>query len=132
MRGSCLCGDIVYEVDSFAGPIGHCHCATCRKAHAAAYASTARVDRASFRWLQGQELLSSFESTPGKLRHFCRRCGSHLVGEWIAQPQVIVRVATLDEDPHLRPVANIWTSHDVQWLHNDAHVPSFEQAPPSR
>src|SRR5262252_2247801 len=107
MKGSCLCGVVTYEVDRFAGPIGHCHCNTCRKAHAAAFASTARVDRSAFRWLSGESLLGQFESTPGKLRQFCTRCGTHLIAHWLHEPQVIVRVATLDEDPGVRPVAHI-------------------------
>jgi hypothetical protein len=132
MKGSCLCGNVAYEVDSLAGPIGHCHCKTCRKAHAAAYASTARVERTNFRWLQGEGSLAHFESTAGKLRHFCRNCGTHLMAEWVAQSQVILRVATLDEDPDSRPVANIWTSHDVPWLHNGLEVVSFAEAAPAR
>jgi hypothetical protein len=45
MKGSCVCKAVSYEVDGFSGPIGHCHCHTCRKAHAAAFTSTARADR---------------------------------------------------------------------------------------
>ena len=130
MKGSCLCGGVEYEVASLAGPIGHCHCKTCRKAHAAAYASTARANRVDFRWIKGQDHLGAFESTPGKLRHFCKNCGTHLVAEWVAQPQAIVRVATLDDDPGSRPVANIWVTHDVPWLYNGAELASFPQAPP--
>jgi ADP-ribosyl-[dinitrogen reductase] hydrolase len=118
MKGSCLCGGIAYEVDRL-GPIGHCHCKTCRKAHAAAFASTARVNREDFRWLKGEELLGAFESTPGKVRRFCTRCGSHLMAEWLDKPQVIVRVATLDDNPGVVPVAHIWTSHDVEWLQTE-------------
>lgn len=132
MKGSCLCGNVTYEVVSLVGRIGHCHCKTCRKAHAAAFASTARANRSEFRWVKGEDSLSSFESSPGKLRHFCKNCGTHLVAEWVAQPQVILRVATLDEDPGTRPVANIWTSHDVPWLYNGTDVPSFPEAPPLR
>ncbi|MBN8239139.1 GFA family protein [Marinobacter hydrocarbonoclasticus] len=51
--------------------------------------------------------------------HFCKRCGSHLVAERPAQPHVIVRVATLDYDPGLKPEAHIWVSHDVPWLEYD-------------
>jgi hypothetical protein len=132
MRGSCLCKSVVYEVDALAGPIGHCHCSTCRKAHAAAFASTARVDRGSFRWVAGEEALCAFESTPGKLRRFCSRCGTHLIAEWTAEPQVILRVATLDEDPGSRPAAHIWISHDVPWLAHDASLPSFPEGAPRR
>jgi hypothetical protein len=35
MKGSCLCGTVRYEAARLAGPIVHCHCATCRKAHSA-------------------------------------------------------------------------------------------------
>ena len=129
MRGSCLCGSAVYEVDRLAGPIGHCHCRTCRKAHGAAFATTARVDREHFRWISDQSTLGAFESSPGKLRHFCTRCGTHLVAEWVAQPQVILRVATLDEDPGVRPAAHVWASHRVPWLDHSADLPTFAEAP---
>ena len=45
MRGQCLCGAIGYEVVHLAGPIAHCHCRTCRKAHASPYGASARVGR---------------------------------------------------------------------------------------
>ncbi len=119
MQGSCLCGTIRYEIDQLDAPITHCHCLTCQKAHAAAFASTAGVLRQHFRWLAGQQALGSYESSPGKLRHFCTRCCSQLVAERTAQPHVIVRVATLDDDPGARPQQHIWCSHDRPWLASD-------------
>ena len=116
LLGSCSCKAIQYELDSLDMPISHCHCHTCRKVHAAAFASTAGVMREHFRWTQGEELLSSYESSPGKFRHFCSRCGSHLMAERTHQPHVIVRVATLDGDPGVRPTSHIWTAHAVPWL----------------
>ncbi|MGZ8956167.1 MAG: GFA family protein [Methylovulum sp.] len=50
-----------------------------------------------------QEKLSCFEPLSGKRRHFCSVCGSHLVTERENLPHVIIRVATLDEDPNLIP-----------------------------
>jgi hypothetical protein len=119
LKGSCLCGTVRYEVDQLDMPIQQCHCRTCRKAHAAPFAPTAGVARSHFRWLAGGEHLSSFESSPGKQRHFCARCGSHLMAERPGQPHVILRVATLDDDPGLRPAAHIWHSQDVPWLQDD-------------
>lgn len=116
LHGSCLCQAITYEVDQLDMPISHCHCHTCRKAHGAAFASTAGVMREHFRWLKGVEWLASYESSPGKRRHFCSQCGSHLMAERATQPHVIVRVATLDDDPAMTPQAHIWTAHDVPWL----------------
>src|SRR5476649_778292 len=71
LHGSCLCKTIEYQLDGLDMPIVHCHCQTCRKAHAAAFASTAGVMREHFRWTKGQDRLSSYESSPGKFRHFC-------------------------------------------------------------
>ncbi len=131
MKGSCLCGAIEYEIDSIDMPIAHCHCRTCQKAHAAAFASTAGVMHEHFHWLKGEEMLSSFESSPGKLRYFCSRCGSHLVAERVNQPHVILRVATLDEDPGITPQMHIWTSHDVPWLKYQG-IPSYPEWQPER
>ena len=131
MQGSCLCGTVRYEIDRLDAPITHCHCLTCQKAHAAAFASTAGVLRQHFRWLAGQQALGSYESSPGKLRHFCTRCGSQLVAERTAQPHVIVRVATLDDDPGVRPQQHIWCSHDRPWLASDDQ-PRFAEWQPGR
>lgn len=114
--GSCLCGAVQYEIDELASPIGFCHCQTCQKAHAAAAAPTARVRHDNFRWLAGSELVKGYESSPGKVRHFCSQCGSHIVATRAGEDECILRVATLDADPEVRPVVHIWTSHDVSWL----------------
>ena len=130
MRGSCLCGAVVYEVEQLDMPIVHCHCHTCRKAQAAASVPCAGVQRAHFRWLQGEEKLSTFESSPGKLRHFCSVCGTHVMAERPAQPHVILRVATLDENPGTQPVMHIWCSHDVSWLQDNEDVLSYQEWQP--
>lgn len=123
LKGSCLCGAVRYEANRLASPIAHCHCATCRKAQGSAYASTARVMREDFRWLAGEERLTRYESSEGKYRYFCSTCGSHLMAERAAQPHVILRVATLDDDPGARPEFHIWTSHDVPWLTDEGATP---------
>ena len=128
MKGSCLCGTVQYEATRLSGPIVHCHCRTCRKAHSAAFTTTARADRSDFHWTAGEEAIGSFESTPGKLRHFCTRCGTQLIAEWVAQPQVILRVGSLDDDPGDRPAMHIWTSHEVPWLDHTSDIPSFPEA----
>jgi len=132
LTGSCLCGAVRYELDRLDMPIVHCHCVTCRKAQAAAYASTAGVMREHFRWVGGEKNLSAYESSPGKLRRFCSVCGTHAVAERSAQSHVILRVATLDKDPSARPAMHIWTSHDAPWLAEGDELPHYSEWPPSR
>ncbi len=132
LQGSCLCGTVRYEVDQLDMPIRHCHCVTCRKAHAAVYVSTAGVMRGHFRWTAGAEKLSAYESSPGKLRRFCSDCGTHLLAERPDQPHIILRVATLDDDPGVRPTMHIWTSHDAPWLTDGEGLPRYLEWQPGR
>ncbi|MBI1179459.1 MAG: aldehyde-activating protein [Alphaproteobacteria bacterium] len=115
-KGSCLCGAVAYEVDAVEDPVMHCHCATCRKAHAAAHGTVALVKPGNFRWLRGEDRLTAYESSPGKVRRFCPVCGSHVVASKEGVDAVLLRVATLDDDPGNRPAMHIWTAHDVPWL----------------
>ncbi len=127
MQGSCLCGKIVYEADEFDAPIVHCHCRKCRKAHSSAFATTAPVLRENFRWLQGEGLLSFFESSPGKRRHFCSNCGSQLIAEWIDKPVVIIRMGCLDSEPGSKPQIHIWRSEGASWYDPGDDLPQLEE-----
>jgi hypothetical protein len=127
LKGSCLCKTVQYEADALASPIGHCHCHTCRKASASAYTSTARVARSAFRLISGEDRLTAYESTPGKLRRHCSVCGTEVLAEWVDQPHVILRVATLDDNPGASPVVHIWTSHDAPWLIDIGVVPRLPE-----
>ena len=120
---------VVYEIDRLNGPILHCHCTTCRKVHAAAFASTAGVGWKHFHWTKGEENLSFYESSPGKRRYFCSVCGSYLIASRDTQAHVILRVATLDEDSHAGSQAHIWASQNVPWLKYGEAVPSYSAVP---
>jgi hypothetical protein len=126
MRGSCLCGRIVYEAQRLASEPRHCSCNTCRKAHAAAFNTSASVRRTEFRWSQGEELLRSYESSPGKRRYFCGNCGSQLIARRDGSETIALRVATLDEDPGQTPTAHIWVASEVPWLAYGSEVPAYE------
>ena len=132
MRGSCLCGGITYEVSQLDTPISHCSCQTCRKAHAAAFNTAAGVKHSNFRWVRGQELLKSFESSKGKLRFFCSNCGTHLIAQRTEQEHVVLRVATLDESPQQMPEFHIFKSHEVSWLDYAAEIPAYSEWQPGR
>lgn len=115
LAGSCLCGAVAYEVDAEPGPIIHCHCETCRKAHGSAFSSLMGVPRAALRWTRGEDKLAAFESSPGKLRRFCTVCGSQVVAERKGQPNVMLRLGCLDTPITDRPKAHIWRSDAASW-----------------
>jgi hypothetical protein len=117
MKGSCLCGAVVYEATLPADGlhIGFCSCPSCRKAHAAPFNAYASLPRENFRWLRGQDRTRIYESSPGKNRHFCSVCGSQLIAEHPGESNVLLRVALLDDDPAARPVEHIFLGQKVPW-----------------
>ena len=74
LRGSCLRGGVRYEISGPLRGVLNCHCSMCRKAHGAAFRTRASVKAADFRWVQGEELITYYESSPGNHRGFCRVC----------------------------------------------------------
>jgi len=130
--GGCLCGAIRYEVDGPIGPLGNCHCETCRKAHSAAFATTARIPRNAFRWTRGESDKRAFESSPGKKRFFCPNCGSQLLAAWDHEDEVILRIGSLFDDPGGKPVIDIWTEEKASWFEPGAQLPSLPRGRPRK
>ena len=129
-KGGCHCGAVKYEIDRL-DTLGHCHCVTCRKTHSAAFNTAGRVARSGFRWTSGGEVLKGYRSSPSKTRWFCGHCGCHLMAENDGSDYVILRAASLDDDPGLRPQRRIWRSHDAPWLFEAGEIPSYPEFPPS-
>ena len=125
ISGSCLCGQVRYEVDGELGGFVHCHCRTCRKAHGSAFSTVAAVPRTSFRWVAGEASLKSFESSPGKFRRFCAQCGSHIVAERPAQPTILLRLGCLDTPAQGQPRCHIWRSDGASWYDPELSLPQM-------
>jgi hypothetical protein len=118
LNGSCACGRIRYELrGELAGSIGHCHCWQCRKHSGASFGTTARVRAAEFFVVAGEELLKSWESSPGVHRFFASCCGSPLFKRRDEFPDwVAMRVGSLDSDPGRMAEGHIFVSSKAPWL----------------
>lgn len=78
-RGSCLCGELKYEVSAEIQSVSHCHCSMCRKAHGAAFATYGSVLRENHRFVSGIAQLRSHRSSKLVTRMFCAICGSPML-----------------------------------------------------
>jgi hypothetical protein len=95
----------------------HCHCGQCRRASGASFATNLLVQSEHFEIAAGQDSLASFESSPGKRRHFCSRCGAPIFSAAQATPQLrSIRSGTLDADPGLRPTSHIHVGSRSPWF----------------
>lgn len=132
VTGSCLCGEIRFEVTAELGPVGLCHCGMCRKASGTAFATNASVDRAGFRLTRGAELVQRYESSPGHWRCFCRVCGSPVFGEMRDMPDLVrLRLGALDGDPGARPAYHWAVNVKAPWWTIHDGLPQLELGPTS-
>jgi len=124
--GSCLCGDVKFEVDGRLEPIQVCHCQQCRKAHGTPFSTNIPVETAMFRIVKGERSLAQYESSPGTSRMFCRTCGSPVYSAKEASPGTIyVRAGTLNEALGVRPVAHFHTASKCNWWPIADGLPQF-------
>ncbi len=126
ISGSCLCGNVKYEISGEVGEIVHCHCQTCQKAHGTAFVSTARVADKDFHIL-GDSKLKSFESSPGKNRFFCPNCGTQVYAKRKETEHIILRLGSLDSDPKTKEHKHIWVSEKACWYTIDSNLPQHQE-----
>jgi len=128
LTGSCLCGSVRYRIAGKIGPAGFCHCSQCRRANGSAFAANAPVRTRYFEITAGSELLSEFESSPGKFRAFCSRCGSPMYSRREDTPESRnIRLGSLEQDPERRPAAHVWVGSKAPWFEIVDSLPCFDE-----
>jgi hypothetical protein len=132
-KGSCLCGSVEITVTGEISDIIHCHCSLCRKASGTAYATNGFVNVLDFEINNGRELLSSFESSPGKFRNFCSKCTSPIYSSnELDKTRIRIRLGILDSDISERPISHNFVTSKANWEDLDAVLPRYENYEPSR
>jgi hypothetical protein len=139
IRGSCLCGGVKFEITGRLLRPLHCHCSRCRKQHAAAFRSRVRVQAAHVKWVQGEELLTFYESSPDFFRGFCRICGSPVANRpgpnykpAPATPELGIPLGILDDDPEIQPDQHIFVANKAPWFEITDDLPQYSGYPPRR
>lgn len=132
-KGSCLCGSVEITVTGEISDIIHCHCSLCRKASGSAYATNGFVNVLGFEINNGQELVSSFESRPGKFRYFCSKCASPIYSSNEQdKTRIRIRLGILDSDILEKPMSHNFVTSKANWEDLDAVLPRYEQHEPNR
>jgi hypothetical protein len=112
----------------------------CRKQHGAAFRSRARVQSSDFKWVKGEDLVTFYESSPGAFRGFCRVCGSPIVNRFdersrsaafrpAAVSECGIALATLDDDPGVRPGSHIFVADKAPWFEITDGLPQHQGVP---
>lgn len=134
IKGSCLCGEVAYEISGNIGIFQYCHCSRCRKVTGSAHASNLFVAPEHFQWCKGEAFVSRY--TPEDSKHFatafCQRCGSAL--PWLAKTGkvVVIPAGTLDEHPGITPLQNIFCASKADWYVPPSELPAYAELPPKK
>jgi len=106
--GSCLCGEVQFEVLGDFERFFLCHCGRCQKDTGSAHAANLFSSTASIKWLSGNDKIMTFRVP--STRHeksFCSECGSALPGIQMNGALLVVPAGSLDSAFATRPNAHI-------------------------
>ena len=90
----------------------------------------ARVKSVDFHFVQGEELISYYESAPGNHRGFCRICGSPIITRHDRDASSYgIALGTLDDDPGVKPMAHVHVASKAPWFDIAGDLPQFAELP---
>ncbi|AUG54434.1 GFA family protein [Thalassospira marina] len=104
--GGCLCGAVRFSVSG--APLGsnHCHCNMCRKDSGAGISTFVSFPASAVIW-NGKP--TDYESSPGKYRGFCPKCGSSITWRKASDDSFIdFRLGTFDDPSAFRAQKHLW------------------------
>jgi hypothetical protein len=128
LEGGCLCGGVRFVLTGKLGPAGYCHCKMCQRASGSAFAANAPARTRYFKLSSGEDLVTEYESSPGKYRAFCRKCGSPVYSRRDDEPELRrIRLGSLDSDPERRPLLHVWVSAKAPWHSIDDSLPQLPE-----
>jgi hypothetical protein len=115
IRGSCLCGEVAFEITGTPRTFSYCHCSRCRKAEGV-FAAVLVGNAADFRLVRGEGQVRRYvpDAPWSHARAHCAVCGSAL-GEMVTGAVYVVAASALDDDPGIRPTAHLNTDSVPGW-----------------
>jgi hypothetical protein len=126
--GSCLCGGVQYEIAGKLSDVYNCHCSMCRKLHASAFRTCAKVRVEDWQTVEGQELLKTYESSPGEYKVFCSACGSSIHTKFDLKPEIYAfPLGTLDTNPGVRAERNVFVGSKAPWFTITDDLPQYAE-----
>lgn len=132
IQGSCLCGEVAFEIEGSPERLMYCHCSRCRRARSAAHGANLFFKSEQLRWVRGESLVKSYKVPTARFFgvSFCEKCGSGAPRANRETKVAYVPAGMLDTDPGIKPTARIFVGSKVAWVDLTDDVPRFEELPP--
>lgn len=129
--GSCLCGEVAYELRN-PQRIYYCHCSRCRRGRSAAHATNLFVALDNFNFTRGESIVAQYKPPDARFFAvaFCTQCGGSAPRISRERGFVSVPAGTLDTDPGIRAQAHIYVGSKAPWFEITDAVPQHAEMPP--
>lgn len=128
--GSCLCGEVRFEVEGEFEQFYLCHCEYCRKDTGSAHAANLFSSSATLKWTSGEDKITQFNLPATRhSKSFCRICGSALPMLQMDGALLVVPAGSLNSEIHIRPNAHIFVASRAGWDEALDQVPRAEKFP---
>src|SRR5688572_7428686 len=109
--GSCLCGEVRFEIDGEFENFYLCHCEYCRKDTGSAHAANLFSSTAALKWISGAAQVRQFNLPATRhSKGFCSNCGSALPRVEMNGAMLVVPAGSLNSEVRIRPNAHIFVS----------------------
>ena len=131
VEGGCLCGKVRYTIDAEPAFIGVCHCTDCQKFTGSAFSTVIAVPPSSLKVTGTLKTFTKAGDTGKPIhRRFCPECGSGIVDEAVALPDmVMVNVGTLDDPSWVKPGAEVYCDSAQPWVQLGGSQHRFAKMP---
>jgi hypothetical protein len=128
--GSCLCGEVAFEIEGEFETFYLCHCSRCRKDTGSAHGANLFSSSASLRWVSGEDKITSFTlPSTQHTKSFCSICGSALPNVLMGGELLVVPAGSLDCDLSIGPTAHIFVSSKANWDEDLHTIPMIAALP---
>jgi hypothetical protein len=128
ITGECFCGKVSYQVDGKLRDAKSCHCSRCRKAFSSQASAAALVDPDEFKWLSGENLLTSYVGEHGYGLQFCSTCGSTICTVYNGAV-FQVTLGCVNGDPEIEIAQHIFVGSKASWEVISEGLTQFDEGP---
>ncbi|MCJ8311616.1 MAG: GFA family protein [Saccharospirillaceae bacterium] len=133
MIGKCLCGVVQFEIVGELPNLYQCHCSLCRKVSGSSSNSAMLIESKNYKWICGNQHISSFARSSGFRSDFCSKCGSPVPnkmkignGYWVP---VGLFEDILEETLEVEVAAHLYVGSKACWHTIGGNAKQYEKMP---
>ena len=132
VRGSCLCGEVKFEVKEPFKLARNCHCSRCRYGRSTAHACNGFVSFDGVQFVSGEDRLREFKVADARYftQVFCEVCSSLMPRRDKGRDISVIPMGALDNDPGIRTSDHIFTRHMAGWHEITDGLVQHPEGPP--